>query len=317
MKTTRPRIVSLLPSLTELVCKLGLREHLVGRSHECDYPGGLEHLPAITSPKYHMSEEDRSGSIHQSITKLVQQGLSVYQVDDEVLAEIMPDIILTQDHCEVCAATMGDLTRAVENVLHPDVEIVSVSPTNLEEIFDSFHHTADALGRGEAGEKLVQNIRSRFDKLRAQTNNLPSPAVVSIEWLDPIMTGGNWVPELIEIAGGKNSLSVAGKHSPWVEWEKIKEADPEVLVILPCGYNMEKTFREIDMLSKKPGWENVNAVKENRVYVLDGNHYFNRSGPRILESAEILAQVFHPDVFEPALESIGWALFEKNQKHKN
>lgn len=302
----RPRIASLLPSLTEIVCELGFKDCLVGRSHECDFPAGIDHLPVLTAPKYPTNSGDSSSDIHQSITELLRQGLSVYEVDAEKLAELNPDIILTQDHCEVCAVSFSDLERAIEDYLKPSTQIISVSPINLRQVLESFQTVADALESHSLGKKLVQRTQTRFDELRNKTPNRNRPDVIAIEWMNPIMTGGNWMPELIDIAGGENLLSEPGSHSPWIEWEKVIEADPDILLLLPCGYSIDKTMSEIETLTEKSGWTNLKAVKNNRVYILDGNQYFNRSGPRIKESAEILAEIFYPSIFKPHFKGSGW-----------
>ncbi|MEX2455695.1 MAG: cobalamin-binding protein [Balneolaceae bacterium] len=309
--SSRIRIASLLPSLTEVVCKLGFEEQLVCRSHECDFPKPITHLPVVTEPKYSVSKNDQSGDIHQSITELLQQGLSVYRVDDEKLADLKPDIIFTQDHCEVCAVSFHDLELAIQKYLDKGVEIVSVSPATLDEIFDSFITVAKALNCHEKGDDLVRSIRNRFKIIREKTSNQPKPEVVSIEWMDPLMTGGNWMPELIEIAGGINRLSTAGEHSPWIEWDKIVETNPDIILLLPCGYSINKTLKEVDNLTEAEPWKSLKAVQNNQVYILDGNQYFNRSGPRIEESVEILAQIFHPQLFEPTLKQSGWIHFDQ------
>lgn len=311
--SSRIRIASLLPSLTEVVCKLGFENQLVCRSHECDFPPSITHLPVVTEPKYSVSKTDQSGDIHQSITELLQQGLSIYRVDDEKLAKLQPDIIFTQDHCEVCAVSFHDLELAIQKYLDKGVDVVSVSPATLDEIFDAFITVANALNCVEKGKELVKSIQGRLQEICKKAADQYKPNVVAIEWMDPLMTGGNWMPELIEIAGGINRLSTAGEHSPWIEWEKIIEADPDILLLLPCGYSIKKTLQEVDNLTGADQWKNLKAVKKNQVYILDGNQYFNRSGPRIEESAEILAEIFHPQLFEPTLEKAGWIHFDQNQ----
>lgn len=294
-----------------MVCNLGFEKQLVCRSHECDFPRSISHLPVVTEPKYFVSDTDQSGDIHHSITELLQQGLSVYRVDDEKLAELKPDIIFTQDHCEVCAVSFHDLELAIQKHLDKGVEIVSVSPATLDEILESFNAVANALNCSEKGHELVNSIHDRFQVIRKKTADRPRPEVVAIEWMDPLMTGGNWMPELIEVAGGVNRLSTAGEHSPWIEWEKITEANPDILLLLPCGYSIKKTLREVETLTELENWKNLKAVQNNQVYILDGNQYFNRSGPRIKESAEILAQLFHPSLFEPTLKETGWIHFDQ------
>lgn len=301
-----PKAVSLLPSLTELVCKLGLENHLIGRSHECDYPESTAHLPVLTQPKYPVSEDDSSDDIHQSVTRMVQQGLSVYEVFDEKLKELKPDLILTQDHCEVCAVSFTELKNSVSELLNDSTQVISVSPTNTNQIFDSFQTVANAFDVPERGEKLNHEIKSCFQAIHQKIVSRAKPTVAAIEWMDPLMTGGNWMPELIECAGGKPLLAETGKHSPWISWEQLRQSNPDILLILPCGYTIDKTLAEINALRSYHKWDTLNAVKNNRVYVLDGNHYFNRSGPRIKESTEILAEIFHPEVFETRHKTTGW-----------
>lgn len=303
--------MSLLPGLTELVCALGQEHRLAGRSHECDYPKSITNRPVLTSANYPHSSESDSSQIHQSITGLLQKALSIYDLDEKTLINLDPDLILTQDHCEVCAVSYGDLTRAVKDALGAGTQIVSTSPTTLDEICRSFIDVSDALGVRQKGEKLVGNIRGRFDEIRNMTSNLTKPDVVAIEWIEPLMTGGNWMPEMIEIAGGRNHLAEAGQHSPWTDWERIKQTDPDILLILPCGYSIEKTLTEINSLEGKDSWKDLKAVRKNRVFILDGNHYFNRPGPRVKESVEILADIFHPDHYRGRSVTEGWTRYQE------
>ncbi|MDZ7757205.1 cobalamin-binding protein [Rhodohalobacter sp.] len=302
-------MVSLLPGLTELVCKLGLQDRLVGRSHECDFPKSVTDLPVLTSPGYPHTPDSESGEIHRSVTGLLQKALSIYDVDDDTLIDLNPDIILTQDHCEVCAVTQDDLSSAVKQALGQTTEVVSVSPTDLEGVCQSFIDVADTLGVRQRGEELAGSIQSRFDEIRSVTAQLPAPDVVAIEWIEPLMTGGNWMPEMIEIAGGVPHLATAGKHSPWQLWEDVVACDPDVLLIVPCGFGISKTKEEMTSITEKESWQDLTSVRQNEVYLLDGNHYFNRPGPRIKESVEILAEIFHPDVFKDRIDPNGWVRF--------
>jgi len=318
MNETNPlRIVSLLPGLTELVYKLGCGNNLVGRSHECDFPQQVTELPVLTEPKYTHTDDLTSSQIQSSVSDLLQQGLSVYKVFEDKLKECDPDVVLTQDHCEVCAVSMKELSSAIDSFLDKNVNITSVEPSSLEEVLDSFITIAEAVNRSDAGKKLVDSTRARFNEIRQAVENQKTPTVVSIEWLDPLMTGGNWMPELIEIAGGKNLLSEPGKHSPWIEWDKIRNADPDILLILPCGFTISKTLVEINSLVELDGWNELKAVKNGDICLLDGNHYFNRPGPRILDSAEILAEIFHPELFKIKYENEGWMRFNKELYQSN
>lgn len=271
------RIVSLLPSTTEIICALGLESDLVGRSHECDYPESVRSLPACTAPKY--KTDGTSYQIDQRVRAIVQEGLSVYRVDADLLAALEPDLVLTQDHCEVCAASYAEVKKAVDRLLENDVKIVSVSPTDLDEIFLSIQQIADAAGAEEQGTELIQKMTNRFNELQSRTENLPNPQVLCVEWIDPLMTAGNWFPELVEIAGGNSLLSEAGDHSAETAWERVVEEDPDLLLISPCGYSISQTLDEIEYLIGLTGWDQLRAVRNDRVFVMDGNRYFNRPGP--------------------------------------
>lgn len=288
------------------MCALGLEKKLAGRSHECDYPESVQELPVLTAPKYSVHNDQTNADIHQSISKLMQNALSIYEVDDETLLELKPDVILTQDHCEVCAVSMSDLSMSVREALGKETDIISTSPVDIASVFASFNLISEKLGVPERGEWLTKEIKSRFDEISAQTQHLDKPDVVAIEWIDPLMTGGNWMPELIEIAGGINHLATAGEHSPVLKWDEIIKTDPDILLVLPCGYPIDRTLKEMHTLEQMDGWSNLTAVETNNVYVLDGNHYFNRPGPRIVDSAEILARIFHPTHFAGGAGQPGW-----------
>jgi iron complex transport system substrate-binding protein len=306
-----------LPGLSELVCRLGLEKQLIARSHECDFPDSVQKRPAITAPKYSVEPGDNSSGIHEKVSYLLRNALSVYEVNDERLMELNPNIILTQDHCEVCAVSESDLSESVRSALGENIRIISVSPNDLRSVFASFKQIASALGVPEKGDQLVEEIQNRFDEIKIRTAQSDKPDVVALEWMDPLMTGGNWMPELVEIAGGTNQLSTAGEHSEWIGWETIRENDPDILLLVPCGYSIEKTLGEMQHLEQKTGWEELKAVQQRRVYILDGNHYFNRPGPRLKESAEILAHIFHPSLFKNGENSSGWVQYnsETDQQH--
>lgn len=294
-----------MPGLTELVCALGLERQLVGRSHACDYPESVTDLPVLTSVNYSDESSSQSNDIHESVTRLLQKSLSIYDVDEELLKRLNPGIILTQDHCEVCAVSFDELHKAVRNALGDNTQVLSVSPSTLQGIFKSFQDIADALGVSKKGRDLVVTIQNRFDDIQDRTKELDKPSVVALEWLDPLMSGGNWMPEMIKIAGGVPYLAEAGKHSPWCTWDDIHSLDPDILLVVPCGYGINKTMGEMSALTKNEGWKDLAAVKNNQVYILDGNHYFNRPGPRIKTSVEILAEIFHPEEFDRHHEKSG------------
>lgn len=306
------RIVSLIASATEIVCALGARDRLVGRSHECDYPEDVLQLPELTGPKFPVT--GTSYEIDQRVKAIVQEGLSVYRVDADALEALDPDVIVTQDHCEVCAVSLSDVEQAVCAFTKKEgdggAEIVSLHPDSLSDIWTDIGKVAKAIGEAEAGEVLIASAKQRMAVIAERAGHAESaPRIAMIEWIDPLMGGGNWMPELVEMANGVDFLAEAGEPSPWVEWDAIAKEDPEVILVHPCGFDIERTLEEMPLLAEKPGWHNLKAVREGRVFVADGNQYFNRPGPRVVESLEILAEILHPDLFPPRLEGKGWVRY--------
>ncbi len=301
-----PRIVSLLPSATEIVCALGFESDLVGRSHECDFPASVTRLPALTEAKF--NPEGTSAEIDQRVKQIVRDALSVYRVDAPKLRELRPDVIVTQSQCEVCAVSQSDVEAAVADWLGTRPRIVSLAPYALDDVFIDMQRTADALGAPENGKKLVKGLRARLasiaDKARGQT--VRRPTVATVEWIDPLMAAGNWMPTLVEMAGGINLFGKAGEHSPWMEFAELAAKDPEVILISPCGFNMNRAAEDLPVLTGRPEWPKLRAVRERRVFMADGNQYFNRPGPRIAESLEILAEILHPKLFSFGHEGSGW-----------
>ncbi|NBB77352.1 MAG: ABC transporter substrate-binding protein [Bacteroidetes bacterium] len=298
------KIASLLPSATEIVISLGLEKKLVGRSHECDMTVSIQDLPVLTEPgmKFHGVSEE----IDQSLAKAAELGLSVFKVNVDELSRVNPDVILTQDHCEVCAIPFNQVQEAVDKFCFGNTEIISLSPTNLDEVMNSIRKAGEALNREKRAKDVINELELRFNIIRQTALGEPSKSVLAIEWIKPLMTAGNWVPELIEIAGGDPILADFGKHSPKIKPEQILEADPDIITVVPCGYSMDETVTEIDTLTGIDGWNQLRAVNQNQVYILDGNRYFNRPGPGIYESARILGEILHPNLFKPEHEDDGW-----------
>lgn len=289
------RIVSLLPSTTEIVAALGKKDQLVGRSHECNYPDGIIELPACTKPKF--KPDGNSYEIDQRVKALLQEGLSVYHVDEEKLKKLNPDIILTQDHCEVCAASLEDIEKTVQSTLGNGVEVLSVSPTDLSSWVQSIRTIAEAIDAKEAAEELTGRMKTELQQIQEKTVELTPPKVLSIEWMDPLMSAGNWIPELIQVAGGIPVGAETGDHSPEISWNALQRLNPDIITINPCGYSIDQTLSEISTLSSHDEWSQLRAVKNKQVYICDGDHYFNRPGPRLVDSARILAEIIHPSLF--------------------
>jgi iron complex transport system substrate-binding protein len=300
------RIVSLIPSATEIVCALGFEQSLVGRSHECDYPPSVRRLPAVTAPKF--NPDGTSYQIDQRVKAILQDALSVYRVDAEALRSLRPTVIVTQEQCEVCAVNVQDVEQAVCDWLEDRPRIVSLAPNSLPDIWADINRVGEALGVRARSDELLRAIQDRMEAISAGVRDEPDrPTVACIEWLDPLMAAGNWMPELVEMAGGVNLFGEAGSHSPWLTWEQLVDADPDVIVVLPCGYDLAVTRRELPAMTSHPAWGTLRAVREGRVFLTDGNQYFNRPGPRLVESLEILAAILHPRVRRSSVaDGSGW-----------
>lgn len=286
------RIVSMLPSATEIVCALGAGESLVGVSHECDYPPTVRGLPAVTRPK--IDPHGASAAIDADVRALVRAGLGIYEIELERLRELRPDVIVTQHQCDVCAVPFAEVEAAARAVVGSAVTIVSLAPRVLADVWDDVERVALALGRVDRGREVTVRVAERLARVADATRRLERPTVACIEWLEPLMLAGNWVPELVEIAGGVYPFAAAGESSTVGEWSQLTRAEPDVVVLMPCGFGLAQTRRELDRLRVRPEWCALGAVRRGRANVADGNAYFNRPGPRLVESAEILAALLHP-----------------------
>jgi iron complex transport system substrate-binding protein len=303
-------IVSLIASATEIVCALGFEDQLVGRSHECDYPASVTRLPVCTEPKFNV--QGSSYEIDQRVKAILQEGLSVYRVHAERLKELRPDVIVTQSHCEVCAVSLRDVEAAICQWLDAQPKVVSLAPNSLADVWTDIRLVADALGAKERGDELVNRLQQRMNGIENQARTLRErPTAACIEWIEPLMSAGNWMPELVALAGGVHLFGSAGQHSPYLSWQQLCEQDPEVIIVLPCGWDMERARQEMPRLTGRPEWPRLRAVRQQRVFLTDGNQYFNRPGPRLVESLEILAQILHPAAFHFGHEGTGWQRWEE------
>jgi iron complex transport system substrate-binding protein len=307
---TLMRIISLIASATEIVCALGFEKQLVGRSHECDYPDSVRRLPICTEPKFDVAGS--SYEIDQRVKAIVQESLSVYRVDGQRLRDLEPDIIVAQAHCEVCAVSLREVERTVCAWLRKCPKLISLMPNSLADVWDDIERVAEALGQPERGVELNRYLQGRMDAIAEKARSLsPRPSVACIEWIEPLMAAGNWMPELVERAGGVNLFGAAGKHSPWLTWEQLVAADPDVIFLSPCGFDIARTRQELSLLTRKPEWSRLRAVSAGKVFVADGNAFFNRPGPRLVESLEILAEMLHPQQFAFGHEGTGWQRVEE------
>jgi iron complex transport system substrate-binding protein len=296
------RIVSLIPSATEIVALLGLTDRLVGRSHECDYPIEVESRPICTQPKF--NPEGSSAEIHDRVTVLLQSALSVYRIETAKLEQLQPTHILTQAQCEVCAVSLTDVEQAVTTLTHSQAQIISLQPAVLADLWSDIDRVATALE--VVAEDKIAALKQRVEDCAAKATVATRPTVACIEWVDPLMAAGNWIPELVSLAGGQSLFGAVGQHSPWLQWDILIQADPDVLVFMPCGFDLARTRQEARQLAAQPQWKNLQAVKAGQVYVTDGNQYFNRPGPRLVDSLEILAEILHPERCQFGYEGAGW-----------
>ncbi len=292
--TPQPTIVSLIASATEIVCALGLRDRLIGISHECDYPADVVGLPVLSSPKVDGSLP--SGEIDDRVRHIVRDGLSVYRVNVAELERLEPNLIVTQDHCEVCAVSLKDVEDALRSVTLVETDVCSLHPTNLDDVRRDFRRVADSAGVSDRGMGLVERFDRRLDELRQQMGGVDRrPRVACVEWLEPPMVAGGWMPELARIAGGEPVIVEDAESFRTVTWGDIAATDPDVVVLLPCGFPVDQTLGELARPEVAEPIRALRATREGRCYVADGNAYFNRPGPRLADSAELLAGLLHED----------------------
>ena len=314
------RIVSLLASATEMIAELGCLDSLVGRSHECDYPPQVLQLPLVSTVQ--INTETSSSEIDAQIKQLAHskeiesnnalKALSIYRIDVTLLQELQPDVIFTQTQCEVCAVSERDVTEALQQLtgLHP--RIISLSPYRLVDVWEDVVRVGKALERQEQAVALVQQYQQRLEQLQQRSAALnkgnKKPRVAVLEWLNPLMAAGNWTTELVTYAGGESLFGEVGVHSPWLTWEELKRANPDVIVLAPCGFSLARTLVDVPLLQQHPLWQSLHAVQNGRVYAIDGNYYLNRSGPRLVESAELLARIVWGEQLGISVDNQAWQL---------
>lgn len=305
----KKKIVTLIPSATEIVAFLGEKEFIIGRSHECDYPKDLNQIIKLTSAKINV--EGRSGEIHKQINTILENSLSVYKVDVKELKKLEPDLVITQAHCEVCAVSLAEVEEIVSKHLSEKTKIISLQPNTLGEVFDDIKKVAIGLNLDKVTiEGLIKPLKERVQNIQIKSSKQKQRTVACVEWIDPLMAAGNWIPELVKISGGEDIFGKSGKDSHWINFDEIKSYDPEIIIFLPCGYDIEKTRDEVENLFiNEKKWSNLKAFKDKEIFVVDGNQFFNRPGPRLVESLEIFAEIIHPNLFDFNHQKSGWINF--------
>jgi iron complex transport system substrate-binding protein len=283
------RIISLIASATEIVHSLGLTRSQVGRSHECDYPEEILTLPVCTRPA--IATDGSSAEIDALVRQKIVSAISVYEVHTDVIDRLRPTHIITQTHCRVCAVSLDDVERALRDAISTRPKLVSLEPNSLSDIWLDIRRVAEACGVPERGDQLVGDLQKRMQKIAKLCRREARPKVACVEWLEPLMAAGNWVPELINMANAENSAF---------------DADPDVIIVSPCGFDLERTCREMYWLTGRPEWPHLRAVQAGRVYLIDGNRYMNRPGPSVADSLRAIAEVVHPDGVPATLEGVAW-----------
>ena len=308
------RIVSLLPSATEIVCALGLRDALVARSHECDFPAGVADLPFCTRPRFEIGDGSSRG-IDAAVRSLAAEAraadaLGVYEIDLDQLRGLEPTHIITQTQCEVCAVSLREVEAAVAALVGFDAEVVPLAPNALADIWDDIRRTGAALGAAGAADDLAALLRERIDAIAERAAGLPAPSVAVIEWADPFMTAGHWTMEQVVLAGGQPVIGEPEGPSLRFEWDDLVAADPGVIIVSPCGFDLERAWQDVELLAADPRWTALRAARDSRVAVIDGNQFINRPGPRVAESQEIIAEILHPGAFDFGHRGRDWRPFD-------
>jgi iron complex transport system substrate-binding protein len=277
------RVVSLLSSATEIVDALGALDLLVGRSHECDYPPSVRSLPVCTKPLIDVNADSRA--IDQQVKNAARSALSIYEVFDNVLEQLQPTHIITQVQCDVCAVSLRDVERSIASRLASAPEVVPLNPASLADIWDDFRRVGAALGID--AEPLIRQLREGMQP----STVVKKPTVACIEWIEPLMAAGNWTPELIELAGGLDVFGTPGIHSPWITWDDLVARDPDAIIVAPCGFDLARTCAEMHWLTDRSGFERLKAVQNRRLFLADGNRFFNRPGPRVVETMTMIREM--------------------------
>ena len=292
------KIVSLIPSATEIVCSLGLINNLVGISHECDYPQGIEKLPKLTKSKVDVNET--SYNINENIQSILEKGLSVYEVDSELLQKIDPDVIITQSHCSVCAVSIEDVKKCLNLWLKKKPILIDLKPNYFKDVINDILFVGEKLNASNEASKVIEIINKEINVIKKKLNFTNTKKVLCIEWIEPLMIAGNWIPEILRISNAENVLIESGKNSKFISTSELSSNKFDIVIFMPCGFDIRRTKLEI----KKSNLNFHSLLKQKEVFVVDGNKFFNRPGPRLLESIKILCEIIHPDVFkpEPSLE---------------
>ena len=302
------RIISLIPSATEIIHRLGSGELLVGVSHECDYPEIVTDLPICSYPRF--NSEGNGVEIDTQIKTILENALSIYHIKKEEISKLKPDLIITQSQCDVCAVSLSDVRKSLQEILHINPKIISLEPKKLDDVWDDIRTVAAELNKNDVADKMIDSFLDTISNISNSRENTSGPTVACIEWVEPLMFAGNWVPEMVEIVGGINQFSERGVHSSWSDPKELFDSDPDIIIFMPCGYSMKKTKIELDRILSLNGWKDLKSIKSGGAYLVDGSQFFNRPGPRLLDSIKILDEIIN-EKQPSSYQGIGWSRLQK------
>ncbi len=299
----RLRIISLLPAATEMIYDLGLAKNLVGVSFDSDYPTSVRKLPQVVTTL--LPQGLSSKEIDKRVRKAKHTGIGIFHTDQELLKHLKPNLIISQELCEVCAIGTSEIKKAAR-ILKNEIQTISLEPESVGDIFENINLVGEVTNKKKAAQNLVTNLSQRISTVVKKVRNKQKPRALIIEWLEPLMVAGHWVPEMVELAGGLNLLTTKGAVSKTITWERVVKANPDILIIAPCGFDIVRTKKELGIILRRKGFENLKAARSNNIYLVDGNAYLTRPGPRIIDGVEIFAEIFHPESFVRRYSKKDW-----------
>ncbi len=299
------RVCSFLPTATEMLYALGLGRSVVGRSQHCIYPPQVKAKPVVVSSRVKKIAAQDSVAIHNAVLKLRQENAHHFEIDLPLLKRLKPDVVVTQNLCTVCAAPHSEVSQAIHQLSHRP-KVITLQAQRFDQIFTELRRLGEETNRTEAAHRLIRSLQGRLDRIREKLSGASSrPRVWCCEWLEPPMAAGHWVPEMVGIAGGQDGLGIPGRDSSWLKWDQVQAYDPEVIAVMPCSYSITQTLKEKRRLTLRPGWKDLTAVKQKRVFAVNGAFY-HHAGPRLVDGVELFAHLIHPDLFPDSRFGIAW-----------
>jgi len=288
------KICSFLPTATEMICALGLGSSLVGRTEHCTWPPQVKRRPIVVVSRIKKMAKQDALAIHRAVLRLRKQGVHQFEIQLDRLKELKPDLVLTQNLCSVCAAAHPEITAAIRQMPHPP-KVVTLQVHRFDHVFSELKRLGRLTGKEERANRVIRRWKERLNRIQKAIGHVDrKPRVWCCEWLEPLMAAGHWIPEMVQLAGGKDSLAQVGENSKWITWDQVRSYDPEIILVMPCSYSLNQTWRERHRLTTRKGWKSLTAVRQGNVFAVDGA-YFHHAGPRLVSGVELMAHLFHPD----------------------